>query len=165
MSRILFALIFIFAVSGCQNEQNARYRTSSSEIDLLKKGIEAYEKADWQSWKEQYADSAKIFQNSWHGGVSPEEIQKKHIDLISNLSNYGFIKEDIVMQQIVDDQGKTWVNFWGLWRCTLKANDKTVDIPVHLSIQFSEGKIVKEYGFWNFSILKVELQTVKSLSG
>ena len=162
MSRFLFVLVLVLAVSGCQNKHNERYRTSSSEIDLLKKGIQAYEKADWQSWQEQYADSAKIFQNNWHGGVSPEEIQKKHIVLISKLSNYGFVKEDMVMEQIIDDQGKTWVNFWGLWRGTLKANDKTVEIPVHLSIQFSEGKIVKEFGFWNFALLKDELKAVKS---
>ena len=148
---------------SCQNTQNERFRTSSPEIDLLKKGLSDYENANWEEWSKQYADSARIFQNTWHEGVGPEEIKNRHIELISYLSNYSFDKKDITMEQIIDDKGRTWVNFWGIWKGTFKDNSKEVFIPVHLTIQFKQGKVVKEFGFWDTAQLKEELDKTKQL--
>ncbi len=46
---ILLALAGLFIVA-CQEKQPVRFTTSSAEISSYKKGIEAYEKADWASW-------------------------------------------------------------------------------------------------------------------
>lgn len=149
MKKILFTAMLVFATLSCQVDTKERYTRNSPEIDLLKKGIEYYENAEWDKWADQYADSAKIYQNTWHVWSSPEVTKERHIDLISKFSDYGFEREDLIMERIIDDKGKIWVNSWALWRATLKANNKVIEIPVHLTVQFVDGKIIEECGFWD----------------
>ena len=66
------------------------------------------------------------------------------------------------LEQFLDDDGKTWVNVWGLWKGTLKANGKEIHIPVHISAEFVDGKIVREYGFWNMSEFVDEMQALQA---
>jgi hypothetical protein len=164
MRKVLFLASLVMLLISCQNNQPKRFRTASAEIDLLKKGLSDYENANWAEWSKQYADSAKIFQNTWLEGVSPEEVKVRHEELIANLSSYSFDKNDMTMEQIIDDKGRTWVNFWGIWKGTLKANSKEIFIPVHLTIQFKNGKVIEEFGFWDTAKLNEELQKVEYAS-
>ncbi len=158
---ILLALAGLFIVA-CQEKQPVRFTTSSAEITSYKKGIEAYEKADWATWSAMFADTAKIYHNSWDNPASAAEVQEGHVNTLSNLSSYGFDKEEMVLEHVVDDDGKNWVNFWGLWKGTLKANGKEIHIPVHISAEFVDGKIVREYGFWNMSEFVDEMQALQA---
>ena len=164
MRKFLFLASLVFLLISCQNNQQKRFKTASAEIDLLKKGLSDYENANWVEWSKQYADSAKIFQNTWLEGASPDEVKVRHEELISNLSSYSFDKKDITMEQIIDDKGRTWVNFWGIWKRTLKANSKEIFIPVHLTIQFKNGKVIEEFGFWDTAKLNEELQKMEYAS-
>ena len=164
MRKFLFLASLVFLLISCQNNQQKRFKTASAEIDLLKKGLSDYENANWVEWSKQYADSAKIFQNTWLEGASPGEVKVRHEELISNLSSYSFDKKDITMEQIIDDKGRTWVNFWGIWKGTLKANSKEIFIPVHLTIQFKNGKVIEEFGFWDTAKLNEELQKMEYAS-
>lgn len=161
---MLLAGGLLILLISCQNKQSERFKTASVEIEMLKKGLSDYENANWVEWSKQYADSAKIFQNTWLEGASPEEVKTRHEELISNLSNYSFDKKDITMEQIIDDRGRTWVNFWGIWKGTLKANSKEIFIPVHLTIQFKNGKVIEEYGFWDTAKLNEELNKLEFAS-
>ncbi len=158
---ILLALAGLFIVA-CQEKQPVRFTTSSAEISSYKKGIEAYEKADWANWSANFADTVKIYHNDWDNPASAAEVQERHINTLSNLSSYGFDKDQMVFEQILDDDGETWVNFWGLWKGTLKANGKEIHIPVHISAEYVDGKIVQEYGFWNLSEMTDELQALQA---
>jgi len=162
MKKILLSVLLLLIIFSCQLDTKERYTRTSTEIDLLKKGIEYYENANWDKWAEQYADSAKIYQNTWYVWSSPEVTKERHIDLISKLSNYGFERENLSMERIIDDKGRIWVNSWALWRGTLKANDKVIEIPVHLTIQFVDGKIIEEWGFWDTAALNEELKNSES---
>jgi hypothetical protein len=62
---------------------------------------------------------------------------------------------------VVTDKGKTYVNFWGLWKGTLAANNKTYTIPTHLTAQFVDGKIVKEFGYWDLSKIMLDMQAME----
>ncbi len=158
MKKILLCAMLLFSVLSCQSDSKERYTRDSAEIDLLKKGIEYYENGDWDKWAEQYTDSARIYQNTWYIWSSPEITKEKHKSLISKLSDYGFERENLSMERIIDDKGRTWVNSWALWRGTLKANNKVIEIPVHLTIQFVDGKIIEEWGFWDTAALNEELK-------
>lgn len=160
MKTVILASLLIF-LTACQNTQAERYKTSSVEIDLLKKGLSDYENADWEEWSMQYAESAEIFQNTWIDGASVEEVKARHKTIIAQLSSYSFSKDDRYFEQIIDDKGKTWVNFWGVWKGTLKANSKEIVIPVHLTIQFKDGKVVEEHGYWNTAKLNEELRLLE----
>ena len=52
---------------------------------------------------------------------------------------------------VVTDDKETWVNFWGLWKGTLKSSGKVYQIPIHTTARFIDGKIVAESGYWNNS--------------
>ena len=130
LTLLALAALFVFA---CQEKQPVRFTTSSAEITSYKKGIEAYEKADWSSWSAMFADTAKLYHNNWDTPATVAQIQEGHVNTLSNLSSYGFDKDEMVLEQTIDDDGKTWVNFWGHWKGTIEANGKEIHIPVHIS--------------------------------
>lgn len=162
MKKLALMLIAFGVLFACQEKQPVRFTTSSPEIDSYKKGIDAYEKADWATWSSMLSDTAKIYHNKWENPSSAAEVQKGHENMIATLSSYGFDKDQTVIEQTLDDEGETWVNFWGLWKGTLKANGKEIAIPVHLTAQFVDGKIVQEYGFWNMSEYVLEMQALEA---
>ena len=63
---------------------------------------------------------------------------------------------------VLTDDGETWVNCWLEWNGTLAANNKEIDIPIHLTYQFVDGKIVREYGYWDASEIVMELQKIEA---
>jgi len=150
--------MILFSLLSCQSEKPERYTKDCAEIDLLRKGIEYYENGEWEKWEAQYSDSAKIYQNTWLAHTSPAQTRKRNEVLLSNFSSYGFERENLSMERIINDNGKTWVNSWGLWRGTWKHNGEVIEIPVHLTIQFVDGKIVEEIGLWDTAQLKETLK-------
>ena len=52
--------------------------------------------------------------------------------------------------------------FLGKWEGTLKENNKTVVLPVHLSVRVLDGKIVQENGFWDNSIMQTALREIEA---
>ncbi|NEV92753.1 ketosteroid isomerase [Psychroflexus sp. YR1-1] len=42
----------------------------------------------------------------------------------------------------------------------MKSDGKTYDIPAHITAQFKDGKIIKEYGYWDISKLLVNPNNV-----
>lgn len=137
--------------SATGDMQEERYATSSKLIDSVKKGLMAYEKKDWDSWKAQFGDDAKIFHNNWDESVSPDEFMEDHTGFLGNFSSYEFADEPVFFEQIIDDKGQKWVYFWGIWKGTLKSNSQDLKIPVHLALLYKNGKIAEEYGFYDMS--------------
>lgn len=131
--------------------QETRYATSSPMIDATKKVMQAYENQDWETWRAQYADTAKVFHNNWDQAVSPEDFISSQKEFIDEMSSYGFAEEPVFYEQIIDDDGKKWVYFWGIWEGTMAANDQKLRIPVHLALYYKDGKILEEYGFYDMS--------------
>ncbi len=162
MKKISIFLAAVLLVISCQEKQPVRFTKTSAEITSLKQGITAYEKADWSAWVGQFADTAKIYQNEWNKGLSPEETQKNHETNVANFSSYGFDPDQMVFEQVLDDDGETWVNFWGLWKGTFRASGTSIEVPVHLTAQYVNGKIVEEYGFWDSSKIVAELTAIQA---
>lgn len=131
--------------------QEPQYTTSSPMIDATKKMMQAYENQDWETWRTQYADTAKVFHNNWEQAVSPDDFIANEKEFVDEMSSYGFAKDPVFYEQIIDDKGQKWVYFWGIWEGTLAANNQKLRIPVHLALQFKDGKIVEEYGFYDMS--------------
>ncbi|GAA3572359.1 nuclear transport factor 2 family protein [Snuella lapsa] len=151
------ALIFIIA---CQQAPQ-RYFSESPEIETVKSGIKAYENQNWEVWKSNFADTAKIYPNS-SKAITPDESIDGHKQMLSNFSSYGFSEKGGVSEMIIDKEGKTWVNYWNHWKGTLKANGKELHIPVHLTLQFIDGKIVNEYAYYNLAPYVVALQEIEA---
>jgi ketosteroid isomerase-like protein len=146
---LLMLLVFI---TSCN--QDKRYTQQSAEIATYKKVISAYENQDWKEFATHYADTAMIYNNKTKDkGQSVIQFIETNKQDATLFSSWKYVDEDSEYEMVVTDKGETWVNFWGLWQGELKANGQTYDIPSHMTVQFVDGKIVKEHGYWDISEL------------
>lgn len=138
-----------------------RYTQNSPEIDSFRAVIDSYDNKNWDDLVSKYADTAKVFFNS-AAPIEIVEIPAYHQNDDKNLSQRGFEKEGLEYEMVVDDKGRIWVNFWGTWKGTLAANGKQIELPVHLTAQFIDGKIVSEYGYWDNAPIVLALQDIEA---
>ncbi|MFD1613620.1 hypothetical protein [Gelatiniphilus marinus] len=143
---ILFGFIVTLMLS-CSKEPQ-RYYSEAPEIESIKLRVKAYEDQDWNTWKSVFIDTAQVFHNK-NTGISYLESMKRHQEMISNFSSYGFSDDKTVLEMVIDKEGNKWVNYWSVWSGKLKANGKELVIPVHLTSQFVDGKVAKEYGYYD----------------
>lgn len=152
----------IVLFTACNQKQ--RYTQNSPEIDTFKSVIKSYNEQDWAGMTTHYADTAKTFNNSSDVGLSKEDMINYHKESLVNLSSRGFLDKDQEYEMVVTDKGDTWVNFWGDWEGTLKANDKKIKIPIHLTAQFKDGKIVRSSGHWDNAQMVLALQEIDAMN-
>lgn len=163
MKKLFLLGLAIVLFTACQNKPE-RFTTTSSNIDEVKALVADYEAGNWASWASHYADSAKIYHNTWKESATPQETSDALKAILANTSSYGFDhgEDEIFFEQTIDDDGETWVNFWGDWHGTLAANGQEIEIPVHLTCRMVDGKIVSEYGFYNISEFVSALQAINA---
>ncbi|GLU44316.1 nuclear transport factor 2 family protein [Allomuricauda sp. NBRC 101325] len=156
---ILLCTVAALLFSGCQNAP-VRYTQDSPEIDTVKNLIANYNSKLFDTAV--YADTSKTYYNTNKNPMSPSEAMDYHRNTDINYSNRGFAKDNQEYEMVVTDDGETWVNCWLQWQGTLAANDQAVEIPVHLTYQFVDGKIVREYGYWDPSEIMLTLQKLEA---
>lgn len=154
MSLGLAIVIFI----AC-NQQSKRYTQQSPEIETYKQVLEDYKDRDWQAMLAHYSDNAKIMNNvTEENGKNLTEFLAENRKDAAQFSSWEFINDASQYEMIVNDKGETWVNFWGLWEGTFKENNKVYQIPTHITTQFVDGKIVREFGYWDISKIVRDIQ-------
>ena len=146
--------LFLFGIAAilfmaCQKQ---RYFSESTELDSFKASISQYNNGDWETWKTHFVDTAKFYVNS-NKAISVDDFRKAHQKLLSNFSSYGFEDKDSFSEMVIDSTNETWVNYWATWHGKFKANDKEIDVPVHLTAQFVNGKVVKIYDYFDSAIV------------
>ena len=157
---VLGILVTVILFASCKEKEPMRYATAGSEIDLMKSLVSDYEKGDWKGWLSHYSDTAKLHHNTTKDiSFSAKEMNKTLIGLLANTSSYAFDK-DAFYEKVVDDEGETWVNFWGDWKGTMAANNKELIIPIHLTVQIVNRKIVEEHGYYNLSEYMANMQEI-----
>jgi SnoaL-like domain len=138
--------------AACSNPGPPRWTTTAPEIDVAKALLKDYQDGNWESWMSHYADTAKVFHNTIVG-ATPKQLQEALSADIQKLSSYHFSDKDIYYERIIDDDGQTWVYFWGTWEATVATTNKQLVVPVHLDLHFVDGKIGREYGYYDYSSL------------
>ncbi|WP_445730883.1 ester cyclase [Mariniflexile sp.] len=154
---VLAAILF----TACQN-QPQRYTQSSPEIETFKAVINDYDTKNYESLVSYYADTSKTNFNKVK--MASKDIPEFHKQNDVNYSERGFAKDGQEFEMVLDDEGKTWVNFWGTWKATLAANGKEFTMPVHLTARFIDGKIVEDYGYWDPSEVIMALQEIEAVN-
>lgn len=137
--------------------QKVRYTQNSPEIDTYKKVMEDYKTQNWEDYPKHYADTAKIMNN-----VVKEKAQTVAQAIEKNKDDaklFTWVVEDDDYEMVVTDKGETWVNYWGLWKGTLKSSNKVYNIPFHNTARFIDGKIVSESGYWDNSAIVTDMIT------
>ena len=153
MKKLLLLGLAVIVMTACKQEQ--RYFADSAEITTLKAGIAAYEAGDWEAWKSHWADTAKVFVNSTIG-ISVDERIAGMKNMTAAMSSYGFNHDDEYIEMVLDKDNKTWVYYWATHNGTFSATNKELTIPVHLAVQFVDGKIVAEYVYFDATEMNAE---------
>ncbi|WP_299554342.1 nuclear transport factor 2 family protein [Seonamhaeicola sp.] len=143
---------------ACQNKPQ-RYFAESAETETLKAGIKAYESGDWDAWKSHFVDTAKIYVNSIKP-VGLEERAEVLKGMTSAMSSYGFDHEKEYIEMVLDKEDETWVYYWATHKGTFAATNKELAIPVHLAVQFVNGKIVEEHIYFDGTSMNAEFAAI-----
>jgi len=165
MKKFLLLGLTLVLLFGCK--QNERFATSSANIEEVKALLADYNSGNWEGWLSHYGDSATLYHNTWEKGVSPQEMGEALKGILANTSSYGFPEKDgngednIFFEEILNDEGQTWVYFWGDWMGTLAANGEKLEIPVHLALRMENNKIVREFAFYNLSEYTAAMQAIE----
>ncbi len=160
LKKLILLGLTIILFTACQKSEPQRYFSSSPEIDSVKALIKDYEEANWEKWITQYADTAKIYHNSLKS-MSRDELLKGFKGTLGDFSSYKF-SDDVFYEMIIDNKGEKWVYFWGTWEGNLAANDKKIDVPVHLAARFVNGKIVREYTYYDNVPVMLAINEIKA---
>ncbi|WP_323788547.1 nuclear transport factor 2 family protein [Psychroserpens sp.] len=156
----LFLLAFsVILFTACQTQEK-RYTQQSPEIDTVKKLIDNYNNKTYDT--SIYADTSKTGYNSSDKTLTPDEVIAYHKANDVIYSSRSFDDKDQEYEMVITDDGKTWVNFWSDWKGTLAANGKEITIPIHLTYQFIDGKIVRESGYWDPTEVVLNLQAIEA---
>ncbi|MFD2098200.1 nuclear transport factor 2 family protein [Flagellimonas iocasae] len=160
--KILFLCASMVLILTACKQGPVRYTQNSAEIDIVKKLISNYDSKNFDT--SMYADSSKTYYNTNENPMSASEAMDYHKQSDSNYASRSFKDENQEYEMVVTDDGETWVNCWLNWEGTLAANGKEIEIPIHLTYQFVDGKIVREYGYWDPTAIVLELQKIEAES-
>ena len=159
MKNIVLILLAIILFTACQKQSEQRYFPESEEINTLKAGIDAYESGDWKTWRSHFADTAKIYVNS-KDAISINERMKALQESTIVFSSYGFDREKEYTEMVLDKDNETWVYYWATHNGKLAANEKEIIFPVHLAVQFVDGKIVEEHIYFDGTAMNKEIEAL-----
>lgn len=159
MKNIVIIVMAVIFVTACQPNEK-RYTQQSPEIEIVKKHIENYNTKNYDI--SIMADTAKSFFNNSKNPILRKDLIAYHKENDKIYSSRGFTGEDPEYEMVVTDEGKTWVNCWLDWKCVMKGNGKEIEIPIHLTYQFIDGKIVREVGMWNSTEIVLNLQEIEA---
>jgi hypothetical protein len=120
------------------------------EIELMKKLVNAIEKADFAAARSCYADSAVVWYNTWPGdttqkGITVEQDMANAKDMMETTwGNLSFGQP--IYEVVTTASGEKYGHLWGRLTGTNKKTQKPFDVPVFASFLIKDGKFQWE---WN----------------
>lgn len=164
MKKYLILFLVTAIIISCnkekEEEKEVRYTQNSEEINTFKAAIKDYENGNWESYAKHYADTAKIYHNS-NKSMTIQENIKSFKEGLAGLSTYEFPDDNEEFEMVVTDDDETWVNYWGDWQATIAESNKKVEVPVHLTARFINGKIVAEYAYYDNAIMMAAMEDME----
>lgn len=156
---IIFALILF---NACEKKEQQRYFTDSPEIESSKKLVSYFANHNYAGIQEIYSDSVKIYDNS----IDPISLSKMISDIKENepYIESMTVKDSAEYEMVITKDGETWVNCWYTVVGKFKGLDKDIYIPCHSTFQYKDGKVVKEYSYYNVLPVYQEMEKLNTLS-
>ena len=160
MKKLILLGLAVILFTACQQQEKKRYFSESPEIDVLKAGIDAYESGDWDKWKSHFADNGEIYVNS-KDSITVDERLAQLKGATESLSSYGFVRDKEWIEMVIDSEEETWVYYWAQWNGEFTTSKKKISVPVHLSVQFEDGKISEEHIYFDGTEMNREIALLK----
>ncbi|MCM4158174.1 nuclear transport factor 2 family protein [Gramella sp. AN32] len=164
MMKYALAILIPLAIVACEQDESQnqkdteRYTQHSDEIDSYKKTIRAYEDGNWEIFVASFSDSARIYHNTENNFLTPAELVAAHQRNLEMIESYELLDDKEEMEMVVNDDDETWVNYWGVWSAKVSGSGNMIELPIHLTAQFENGKIKKEYGYYDNSIVMAAME-------
>lgn len=158
MKKFILLGLAIVLFTACE-QKDTRYTQNSPEIDIVKKAIDDYNTKQYDL--SIYADTSKTYFNTKSNPLSVDQTIAYHQANDANYSSRRFLAEDQEYEMVVTDDGHTWVNAWLDWQGELKESGKVINIPIHLTYRFIDGKIVQAVGYWDATEVVLGLQEIE----
>jgi hypothetical protein len=159
MKSLYHLAVFVVIAAACQpqvppaaeaaEEAPERFTTNAPEITTAKAGMDAYLAGDWDALRAIFTDDAEVYHNTTEP-VGPDQSIANLQEGLETVSSYSFAEEQY-WERIIDDEGETWVYFWGTWQADHATSDQQFVVPVHLAWHYQDGKAVEEFGMWDTS--------------
>lgn len=153
---IIFALILF---NACQKKEEQRYFSDSAEIESSKKLVGYFASHDYEGIKEIYSESVKIYDNS----VDPISLSDMLTSMKANedMMEYMKVKDSAEYEMVITKDNETWVNSWYTIIGRFKGLSTDIVVPCHSTFQFKDGKVVKEYSYYNLLPVYQEMEKLK----
>ncbi|MEQ8421033.1 MAG: ester cyclase [Arenibacter algicola] len=159
MKKLIIIGLTLTFITACQEKGPERYTQDSPQINTIKQLIGNYNNKTYDT--SIYADTSKTYYNAKENPLSPEEVIAYHKERDMAYAQRSFLDKDQEYEMVLTDDGETWVNCWLDWQGTLAGNGQVVNIPIHLTYRFQDGKIVREVGMWDPSAIMLALQEIE----
>lgn len=159
MKKLIIIGLTLAFITACQEKGPERYTQDSPQINTIKQLIGNYNNKTYDM--SIYADTSKTYYNAKENPLSPEEVIAYHKERDMAYAQRSFLDKDQEYEMVLTDDGETWVNCWLDWQGTLAGNGQVVNIPIHLTYRFQDGKIVREVGMWDPSAIMLALQEIE----
>lgn len=161
MKQVFLLLGLLILLVGCkQPEQN--YFSESPEIETSKQLLSHLANYDTEAIAKVYSDSAKIYDNSIKA-VSPSEMIE-NMSQNKELMDYLKVRDSAYYEMVITKEGEKWVNCWYVMEGKYKGSDKVLTVPCHSTFEFKDGKIVKDYSYYNMSDIIAEYEKLEAMA-
>lgn len=149
----------VFLLLGCEKHEQ-KYFSESPEIDASKTLLNHFVTRNYDGIKTIYSDSAKIFDNT----TKPETLESMLASMKQNeaMLEYEKLGDSVYTEMVITKENEKWVNVWGVWKGKLKGGSKELEIPMHSTWRFVDGKIVEDHTFYNAMPIYLELESIKA---
>lgn len=148
MRNLIISILALFIFSSSQAQDKVRYTQQAPEIETTKAYFAAYNKGEWEKLSTFYAKDAIITHN-----MSPELTATQLLDgFKSNVAlctDYTWTPIEEELERVINDKGEMWINIWGNWTGIFKVTGNTINVPTHHTFQFKDGKIVREFAYYD----------------
>lgn len=160
MKNLLFICLIYISLISCDSK--VRYTQQSAEIETIKSIMSNYVNGEWEAYQSHYAEGAQLFFNTTEDKPATiQQIIAQQKMEVEPLSSYTIDRENEAIEMVLEDEGETWVNYWSVWKGTMAATGKTYEIPIHITSQFVDGKIVKAYGYWDNAPIQLDAMAMQ----
>ena len=170
MRNILLSLLALIAFS-CSSPTNGVVTTFDDEkSNAIREHYQNYLKNDVPALQSLWSPDLKIYMNSVEASTVTDisdliTVQHEVFENISMSFNYDEGSDDLgVWVQTINypamngNPAATITQTWFNWSATGKSSGNTITIPVHISFEWADGKIVREWHNYDPSEMMAEVE-------
>lgn len=157
MKNVILIFTALFILGSCK-EREQQYFESSPEIDIVKKGNEAFFKKDWVALRQAYSDSARLAENVWEEDrwIGIDQYIESSKVFVETLAEYK-MSDDAIYLMVIGNEGDKWVLNWFNFIAVTK-DGKEVKTPININLRFVDRKIIFQSSMYDQLPLFMALQ-------